>query len=529
MDKHPFIELQNDIIKLVEYGWSLEPQPLLPEYEGTPAEEWEAKHFGVLTKTDIHGVEHWEWPTFVRGKHLTWQQAKVMYYINQSKLGGLMKIAIAAGRGVGKTFLESVVIHWALIQCRDAQGAATSYSRELLYDILWKELAKTHRKARPEFKSLFHWSATRFSIAESPETWFISSKTGKKENPEALAGMHGDFVLIMADEGSGVPNEIFETALDGLTEENYLVFIASNWRRLTGFFNDVCKGSDEFVVLQFNSLHSPLYDVQKAIDIAKSDGTESDRYKVEVLGLSPDADSVDDKGYVPLLSKSDLRITTTTQFSDVRRIGLDPSGGGQDEAVWVLRDNFRAKVIGRLMMTGMTPSQAEKLMGETTLTFLKEYDVPIYELFIDNFGIGANVAMEVLNGYRGDGKPKGINVGEPADKPDEFINKRAEASWRLREWLRSGGELVEDPDDGWSENLTIRYKHNLKGRVQIMSKEMMKKEGYKSPNTFDALMLTFVKAKLKDTQTSNRNADKAFKQRLARQATKSHNKISNYN
>lgn len=518
--------LQDDIIHLVEYAWGLTPQPLLPEYEGTPIPQWEAKHFGQLRKVDQYGVEHWEWPTFVRGKHLTWQQTQILYYINQSKLGGLMKLLIAAGRGIGKTFVESVIIPWALIQTRDAQGAVTSYSRELLYDILWKELAKTYRKAKAEFRQLFEWSATRFSVAESQNTWFVSSKTGKKENPEALAGMHGDFVLLMADEASGVPDEIFQTALDGLTESRYLVFLASNWRRLTGFFNYHAKAQKEFKVLQYSSLHSPLYDVQKAVDIAKEDGIDSDRYKVEVLGQSPDADAVDSQGYVPLLNASDLRQSTIKTFAEVRRLALDPAGGGKDEAVWVLRDGFRAKVVAVENMAGFTTKEAENKMVEVSLTLLKEYDVPLSEFYIDNFGVGANVGMAIVKVSKDDGQPKAINVGEMAEDPSKFMNIRAEAYWRAREWLISGGELYTD--EHWNELLTIRWKYNIKGKIQLMSKELMRKEGFKSPNCADALMLTFVRKHLKEPKRGLNNRDKAFKQRLARQHSLHRNRVSSY-
>src|SRR5262249_16946047 len=71
-----------------------------------------------------------------------------------------------------------------------------------------------------------------------------------------------------------------------------------------------------------------------------------------------------------------------------------------------------------------------------------------------------------------------------------YLNLRAEAYWRLREWLRKNGELVEDK--GWEELLTIRYRAELNGKLRIMSKKDMRDEGYKSPNVADALMLTFV-------------------------------------
>jgi len=32
-------------------------------------------------------------------------------------------------------------------------------------------------------------------MGASPEDWFASAKTARKENPEALAGVHGEYVV----------------------------------------------------------------------------------------------------------------------------------------------------------------------------------------------------------------------------------------------------------------------------------------------------------------------------------------------
>lgn len=489
--RNKFKQIQNDCIELVKYGWGLTPQPLLEEYKDVPIEEWEAKHFGYLKSTDEFGVDIWEFPTFKKNKHLTWQQVKALYFVNKSKQEGeKKKIAIAAGRGIGKTFIESVIIHWGLIQCRDSQGAATSYSRELMYDVLWKELAKTHRKCRKEFKELFEWSATRFSIKESPNTWFISAKTGKKENPEALAGMHGEFVLLLADEASGVPDEIFETALDGLTEESYLVFMASNWRRLVGFFNDQCKSKVDFEVLQFSSLESPLYDYKSAQEIARSEGIESDRYRIEVLGLPPKADAVDNSGYVPLLNETDMHETTLTPFGIGKRLGIDPAGEGDDETVWVLRDHFKSYIVAREKIS------TSKTIAQKTLTIMEEHQVNDYDVYVDNFGEGANVAKELALAGK---NVNGVNVGDSAEDSERYLNMRAEAYWRVREWLRTGGALVTD--EAWKELLAIRYRSELNGKLRIMGKADMRKLSIKSPNYADALMLTFVRREHEISQT----------------------------
>ena len=62
--------------------------------------------------------------------------------------------------------------------------------------------------------------------------------------------------------------------------------------------------------------------------------------------------------------------------------------------------------------------------------------------------------------------------------------------WRIKEWFRSGGEIVYDKKL-IDQLLSIRYREELSGKMKIMSKEDMKKEGYPSPDKADGLALTF--------------------------------------
>ena len=43
------------------------------------------------------------------------------------------------------------------------------------------------------------WGRDHIRMAESPDTWFARAKTSSKENSEALAGVHADWVLTIAD------------------------------------------------------------------------------------------------------------------------------------------------------------------------------------------------------------------------------------------------------------------------------------------------------------------------------------------
>lgn len=63
--------------------------------------------------------------------------------------------------------------------------------------------------------------------------------------------------------------------------------------------------------------------------------------------------------------------------------------------------------------------------------------------------------------------------------------------WGLaKDWLKEGGKI--EPNDQILEDLTgVETKPTLDGKIQLESKQDMKKRGLPSPNTADALALTF--------------------------------------
>ena len=183
-------------------------------------------------------------------------------------------------------------------------------------------------------------------------------------------------------------------------------------------------------------------------------------------------------------------------------MGVDPAGMGKNETVWAVRDRFRASVVATEKLS------ESKSIAEKTMTLAHFYGVLCNQVFIDNFGIGANVAVELAGaGFM----PKALNVGDSPSKENEtvYINLRAEAYWELKQWLRSGGELVGDRAK-WEQLLTLRYRRELSGKLKIMSKDDMGKEGLKSPDRADALMLTFTEPEVKVANMMNSIADCDF-------------------
>lgn len=429
----------------------------------------------------LHPLKEGE--VFKKGKHISPQQQELLNAV-EFALAGMepARISAASGHGTGKSTTLSWLILWYLFSFFDSQIACTAPTSAQMHDVLWKEIAIWIDRMPDAIKSVYEHTNSHVRIKQKAESWFARARTASKENPEALAGVHGEHVMIIVDEASGVPQQIFQTAEGALTGENVLVVMCSNPTRTVGYFYDSHHSDKEYwQCLSFDSSKSPLVENDYCERFERKYGRDSDEYRVRVMGQFPDSDAVDEKGYAPMLSEHDLKYTSIDKFTGVKRLGVDPAGEGKDKSRWVLRDNFKAKLVA-------TESKSDsKSVAQKTLTIMEIENIDPQDVYVDSFGVGADVIQELAIAGK---RVNGVNVGDKAEDDERFLNLRAEAYYRLKEWLRKGGELYRRLKE-WRELLTIRVRPNLRGKVQIMPKDIMRKEGYPSPDVADALMLTF--------------------------------------
>jgi hypothetical protein len=96
-------------------------------------------------------------------------------------------------------------------------------------------------------------------------------------------------------------------------------------------------------------------------------------------------------------------------------------------------------------------------------------------------------------------------VSNSAFDPDIYLNRRAELWGAVKDAL-SKGELSfsllpkEKQSQLTGELSAPKYKFTSKGQIQLEGKADMRKRGVKSPNTADALTLTYDKGLYIETQ-----------------------------
>jgi len=164
------------------------------------------------------------------GTRFTWQQTVMLEAYNRAvRTFGKDSFDITkrwittrSGHGVGKTSVMSIVAIHFLWCFPGAQIGMTANSEQQVEDIFMKEFY-VWRSKLPEFMQNSMIQTADHIQMEDNEDWFLRAQVARPEKPEALAGLHGEYVLIIVDEASGVADKVFEVMKGALTGENFIV------------------------------------------------------------------------------------------------------------------------------------------------------------------------------------------------------------------------------------------------------------------------------------------------------------------
>lgn len=93
-----------------------------------------------------------------------------------------------------------------------------------------------------------------------------------------------------------------------------------------------------------------------------------------------------------------------------------------------------------------------------------------------------------------------IIAGAKADDEEHYVNTRAEMFYQLQARFRENNIAIVDDIDLKAQLASLKYLPASEKRLQIVSKEIMRKHGEKSPDRADALALAFYKPKKRNPQ-----------------------------
>lgn len=429
------------------------------------------------------------------GTRYTWQQTIILEAYNRAintfdrdAYDAVQRwISVLSGHGIGKTATMCTVALHFLTCFFGAQIGMTSNTEQQVKDIFMKEFYVWKAKMRKEIADNLVQTDDHIRVRDT-EDWFLRAQVARPEKPEALAGLHGPYVLVLVDEASGIANNVFETMQGSLTGRNYIVMYYSNGTRTEGEFFDSQKATAPFVKLSFNSEESPIVEegyCERWLEKCMGN-RDADEYRIRVRGKFASTAEMDDKGWIPLFANVPI-LFEPVRSQIIRRpiIGVDPAGQGRDRSIVHVRDTIYLKEV----LNEKTSN--EKDLARKIETIRDVYGTASSDIGVEAFGIGAKVVANIQT-----------KVGESVnailtDKPREEVKEkyhtyRSELGWKFREWLVAGGIIITNNPDAWKKELEkMKYKRDKQGRIMIMDKVTFKKEYAFSPDRFDAACMTF--------------------------------------
>lgn len=394
--------------------------------------------------------------------------------------------AISSGHGIGKTGFVAWVIKWFMSTRMDPQCIVTANTETQLTKKTWRELAKWNRMSLDGH--WFDWTATLFKYRSRPETWFAVAQTWSENNPDAFQGTHEDNVLLIFDEASGIPDQIWDSAEGAMTTARCIWLVFGNMTKATGRFVD-CFGRfrHRWAHRRVDSRTVKRSNKAQIQEWLEDYGEDSDFFKIRVRGEKPRAtatqffpNDIIDQAMARNLEKS-------IWIHSPRLGGLDVARHGDDRSAHTERrglKQFEPKIwFGKdtMWLAGWVAAELRE-----AIDLADPYDA----YFIDVTGIGWGVYDRLVQ-LNWSNVVIPVQVGEPALDTDKYFNKRAELYDKYRLWIKSGADIPDmqdlrddlvGPQYGWTER---------GGKLVIESKKDMKRRGIPSPDILESAILTF--------------------------------------
>ncbi len=394
------------------------------------------------------------------------------------------KISVRSGHGTGKSTVASWAMLWFMLTRAPVKVVVTAPTASQLFDALFGECRRWAKLLPPAVGELLEIKSDRIELKASPEEAFISARTSRSEQPDALQGIHAEFVLLVVDEAPGVSEAVFESAGGSMSGHNATTLLLGNPTRTSGYFYETFhRLSGDWKNLHVSCLDSPRVSKEYVSEMSTRYGEGSNAYRVRVLGEFPLAD--DDT----LIS---LELAQTAIDRDVVQNPGAPIFWGLDVARFGTDSSALCKRQGNVVIEAPKTWKNLDLMTLAGAV-LHEWeccdakDRPA-DILVDSIGLGAGVVDRLREMKL---PVRGINVGESPAIKNQYANLRAELWGRAKAWLEKRDCKLPRDERLVNELSSPRYSFMSNGKLKLESKDDMKRRGLASPDVADAFVLTF--------------------------------------
>ena len=455
---------------------------------------------------------------FIKGAlgHSLWEQQREI----ANDLTTQRRVAVKSCNASGKTYLSADLTLWWITTYPDGIAVTTAPTWTQVDQLLWGEIRNTVANPNTKIK---YGDINQTEIKLGPKNYAIGISTNQSAR---FSGFHSDHVLIVMDEAEGILPQVWE-AINGLRAGGKVVQLAignplivggeyydiftthrAGWKThtISAFDTPNLKYTSLEYVDEMGTLvtlghgKSLLEMTEEELDhntrpylctrhwvrdMFDEWGPNHPYFQTRVLGEFP---TQGDDALIPLswLEKMKLK-EAKHRPEDKVRAGLDVAGPGEAET-------YLTVMKGDHLILGKGWPQADP-RGEVVAA-LMPYKMELESVNVDSIGVGWGMYQHLVDifDHKSNSGAKteivhAVNVGLPARDDKKFANAKAEYFWNLR--LRcQAGELLGLTDEKTIGQLAvIKYRQNSRGKIEIESKDELRKRGVKSPDRAESLML----------------------------------------
>lgn len=447
------------------------------------------------------------------------------------------RVSIAATHSVGKTWTMARIALWFLSSYKNSKVITTAPTNRQVVKLLWGELHSAYEKSKypiggrllsNELKIGPEWYAMGFSPQKE------AASEGKEQSGSSFQGFHADYILIIFDEATGIPSDVWKMAEGLLTSGKIVKFvaIANPTTRASEFFKTFsdpawynvylsCFDSPNLQANGITDIHRLKRELKKLKEMEQNErleyiesydkpvphllscqwvmssalkwGVDHPLFQSKALGIFPDID----ENVLVQLNDVERAIEREVEIEDTtRNIGVDVARYGDDDTVITsLRDKTQdvKKTLSKRNIT--------EVSGEV-IRIIEKDKAPHTRVLVDATGIGAGVFDNLSEHYA---KDRSVDVVEihfgqsphmDTDKKDletevkaRYFNLKARMYDLLSQDIKYELDLLDE--SAYLDELpTIQFTFNSKGKMLIESKDDYKKRtGKSSPDSADSLAL----------------------------------------
>jgi len=417
------------------------------------------------------------------------QQAEALKVFPKSR-----RTTIRSGHGTGKDATAAWLTLWFMTTRPYPKVVCTAPTARQLADILWSEISKWLRKSI--LTSEFIIQKDKMFHKDAPKEWWCravspSVKASKEEQAETLAGFHGDHLLIIADEASGIPDPVFIPLEGAMTQEDNKVLLIGNMTRNSGYFYDSHfhdKINRDWLKLHWDSRESTNVAKEYPIYMSTKYGEESNVFRIRVAGDPPlDAENT----LIPLAwAMQCIGNEVPDNPDEPLYLGVDVARYGEDKSIILPRKGLQ--ILPWEEFQGMNTID---LAGHVVRTF---NDLEAEGAGVDEIGVGAGVVDWLQKRPEGYKLFHGVSTSSSSSNKDKYHRLRDELWIMMRDKCMKmqysfpdATEVEREMSNELCNELSApTYEFNNIGAYVVESKRKMKIRGVASPNIADALGLT---------------------------------------